>query len=803
MGKNFCFKQARLDSTLHCEDLAAARGESIQRSYIIFVSMADPDQPQSLPQDIPTALYIGHHESQRTAAVTPELLGQANLAGYDMLTAPLTTPHFQSRVLTCLEEYVKEIKTAKHAETLPLPTIAPLLPEDTDLGPDEGNIAIIGVVSPWIDLGSPDPLIAHVSRQVFSLEVAYAAFVGIGNVIVHGPIEGSDHVQYARAVLEGLGLGPYVQLQILLPITGELELEGAEGAHLSELAREKYMPAPSEEDEAEPELFGTWETWNTIRAMGQYSNKLTVALELPRQLPSLELQSRWFSEPVRTLVMPRTTFLRNQAGYPVLDKGHQQLLSRFLRLKFAPWVLLADVDPIEAAEDALGQSGPEPTPAEAASAASKSKAADTLAHLRYMRRLQQTQPSRPPVEKFGQGYQDYIQSPLQPLTDNLESITYEVFEKDPVKYEWYERAVAVALKDIRAKLGEDKRPIVCAVAGAGRGPLVTRVLRASKSTGISIVPCAVEKNPNAHVLIQRRNATDPLWNKQVLVYKSDMRSWPGPTIDGKVNKVDILVSELLGSFADNELSPECLDGVQHVLHPDYGVNIPQSYSAHFTPISTPRLHSDLLSRSGEDKWELPAVVMLHQYDDLCRGPTQKNGQMQSVVFPELTPEIKDAWVFSHPIPEAIIAHAAHRAGGTLDAGGFTGGDGKNEHNVRTCHTRFSAKNRGICHGLAGYFESVLYAPEDRKLPPIELSTNPITMDQKSKDMISWFPIFFPLKTPLYVPDDAEVEVTMWRQTDDRKVWYEWIVEVYQKVGGKRWKLGGSVLHSSRTNGCLM
>lgn len=73
------------------------------------------------------------------------------------------------------------------------------------------------------------------------------------------------------------------------------------------------------------------------------------ALELPRQLPSLELQSRWFSEPVRTLVMPRTTFLRNQAGYPVLDKGHQQLLSRFLRLKFAPWVLLAEVDPIEGA----------------------------------------------------------------------------------------------------------------------------------------------------------------------------------------------------------------------------------------------------------------------------------------------------------------------------------------------------------------------------------------------------------------------------------------------------------------------
>lgn len=29
--------------------------------------------------------------------------------------------------------------------------------------------------------------------------------------------------------------------------------------------------------------------------------------------------------------------------------------------------------------------------------------------------------------------------------------------------------------------------------------------------------------------------------------------------------VDILISELLGSFGDNELSPECLDGAQRFL----------------------------------------------------------------------------------------------------------------------------------------------------------------------------------------------------------------------------------------------
>lgn len=37
------------------------------------------------------------------------------------------------------------------------------------------------------------------------------------------------------------------------------------------------------------------------------------------------------------------------------------------------------------------------------------------------------------------------------------------------------------------------------------------------------------------------------------------------------------MSELLGSFGDNELSPECLDGAQRFLKPD-GISIPSSYA---------------------------------------------------------------------------------------------------------------------------------------------------------------------------------------------------------------------------------
>ena len=227
------------------------------------------------PDEPPTILYVGQHESQRSGPVGSRLLGQAQLAGYDLLTAPLTTSHFQSRVLATLEQHVQQLKESSNAEDVPLPTLSPLLPEDTDLTPEGSNSALIGVVSPWIDLGSLDPLVAHVSRQVFNLELAYAAFCGLSSVLVHGPIEGSDVVQYSRAVLEALSLGPYLQLQILLPTFGELELEGADGAHLAELAREQYAAQVNEdEDETsdEPDQFDSWEKWNTIRTICGYSS---------------------------------------------------------------------------------------------------------------------------------------------------------------------------------------------------------------------------------------------------------------------------------------------------------------------------------------------------------------------------------------------------------------------------------------------------------------------------------------------------------------------------------------------------
>jgi protein arginine N-methyltransferase 5 len=472
-------------------------------------------------------------------------------------------------------------------------------------------------------------------------------------------------------------------------------------------------------------------------------------------------------------VIPEASFIPNGMKQPVLSRAHKALLTRFMRLRTVPWILLSDVGPIPTtlqpdengsliAHPTSGGADAWPLPSDATRPGmTKALRDDPTPHLSYIRYLQRNQPPKSLTERFAGGYQDYLQAPLQPLADNLESITYEVFEKDPIKYEWYERAIARALMDWAAESKPTSSPsgaVVIAVAGSGRGPLVTRALRASQATSVPVDVWAVEKNPNAFVLLQRHNEDD--WNRQVTVVKSDMRAWKGPLLpDGKFGHVDILVSELLGSFADNELSPECLDGVQHVLNPEYGISIPSSYTAHVTPIATPKLYADILQKSTGDTsiFELPYVVMLHAYDNLSTLPSdvvemagvEVKKEKGSTPVPEPspfpTPDIQTCWSFVHPAPTNVLSQSNLRRGGSAAGGwgGALGGDGANEHNARFAIHNFHCKERGTCHGLAGYFETILYECSDGS--KVELSTNPVTMDAKSKDMISWFPIFFPLK----------------------------------------------------------
>jgi type II protein arginine methyltransferase len=97
------------------------------------------------------------------------------------------------------------------------------------------------------------------------------------------------------------------------------------------------------------------------------------------------------------------------------------------------------------------------------------------------------------IENELKSFYDCLQRPLQPLMDNLESQTYEVFESDPVKYDLYEQAITKCLK----KIGSKEKDTIIMVLGAGRGPLVNCALRSSKITNLPVFIYAIEKNFNA------------------------------------------------------------------------------------------------------------------------------------------------------------------------------------------------------------------------------------------------------------------------------------------------------------------
>lgn len=190
-----------------------------------------------------------------------------------MLTFPITTPRFHSRVLSTLSLLFSDISRTQHGQ---IGCVEPLSPEDTQLTPDNAISSIIGVTSPWIDLSSPDPIIADISRQVLQLELAYAAFCGVSYVIVHGPRQrsGPDIAAYARAILNGMDQGPYMQLFLWMdmsPSTSQHEQVG----DLASFARREYTQA-ARLDEDNEGILQAWKAWNTVRTVCKYSTRLNI-----------------------------------------------------------------------------------------------------------------------------------------------------------------------------------------------------------------------------------------------------------------------------------------------------------------------------------------------------------------------------------------------------------------------------------------------------------------------------------------------------------------------------------------------
>ena len=205
-------------------------------------------------------------------------------------------------------------------------------------------------------------------------------------------------------------------------------------------------------------------------------------------------------------------------------------------------------------------------------------------------------------------------------------------------------------------------------------------------------------------------------------------------MDRMNQKAHIIVSELLGAFGGNELSPECLDGGLEMLRDD-GFSIPQSYASYIVPITNNAVYSrigDWRLRTMPSDFEQPYGVLLQRHHRLS--------------------EVQKCWSFHHPTKHVLE---------------------NNSHNARQCTLEFviddSVPEEGggsVIHGIAGYFDAVLYGD-------VTLSIHPDTASEEMYSSHSWHPIYFPLLDPVECDRGDKVTVHLWRKVSAECVWYEW------------------------------
>lgn len=206
------------------------------------------------------------------------------------------------------------------------------------------------------------------------------------------------------------------------------------------------------------------------------------------------------------------------------------------------------------------------------------------------------------------------------------------------------------------------------------------------------------------------------------IISTDMRDFTPP------DKADILVSELLGSFGDNELSPECLDGAQKHLKCD-GISIPCQSTSYLNPVMSPKILAAIREVRGH----------------MRRGKItsfEKQSESPYVVY------LKNVYHITKPQPVFTFVHPNRDE--VID-------------NTRFVTLEFQAEQDCMLTGFAGYFDTVLYKD-------IVLSIHP---EFHTKGLISWFSLYFPLSEPQQVRAGETIRVQFWRCISSRKVWYEW------------------------------
>lgn len=529
---------------------------------------------------------------------------------------------------------------------------------------------IVAEISPTLNVDSE---IEHVQREhkaKLEQELGFATHLGVPAIQIS--LTRSVNTNLARIVYDKLINTYLCSVWVLIPMV-----------HPSRFSQ--ICTSQEKED--------TWDWWNNFRTLCRYDKRLGLILELSdvKHIPPPEEIDRWLGEPVRALLIPTSLFILNNHGKPVLARVHQEIIKKFMRIN-VQYVIKSNID------------------------------GDVWIYNKYLSFLgRKLSKDRDELNSAFRGMEDFLQNPLQPLSEHLDTNVYEVFEKDEIKYTTYQLAIERALENLPTSI---TTPVVM-VVGSGRGPLVQAVINASIKHDKTIKLIAVEKNPYAvNTLLDR---VEHEWGNLVTVVNEDMRVY------NPEEKADIIVSELLGSFGDNELSPECLDGAQRFLKKNGGISIPAAYTSYIAPIQSSKLFNEIQNNRPLDKsllsvFETPYVVHLVNRYQIA--------------------EPKSLFKFTHPNWD------------------------KFHTNERFKRLRFNCTQDCVLNGFVGYFDTVLYQD-------VTLSIVPET---HTHCMGSWFPIVFPIPEPVHIKCGNVIQVVFWRVESNDKVWYEWCLESPVKTG---------------------
>ncbi|CAL2037605.1 unnamed protein product [Caenorhabditis brenneri] len=592
---------------------------------------------------------------------------------------------------------------------------------------------INGKISEWIDCDSPDPLFAALSEEHLLKELNYVCYMGLQTMTIELKRISSPKTS---AILNKWIWTRNTRFTVWIQLPSAIE---------------KCLDYDESTATTSSDL---WTIWSDFRNQcnnfsGVYLQVvLSLSANLPDELIESKLVERWKAEPLAGFVVESELFVTGRHGEACLPNAHLLLLKSLWSSDSLRLVLRATTDTFKYNMTIKSEY----------SLALRQAVRD----VHFRRRRDDGSTDSAHSLNVGE-YRDVLQAPLQPLSENLDSGVYNTFEQDKLKYEVYGEAVEGALKDLGA---DGRRQCIVYLLGGGRGPIGTKILRAEKEYNLKfragkdplkVKLYIVEKNPNAIVTLKFMNART--WKRRVTIVESDMRSLPGIARDRGFEQPDIIVSELLGSFGDNELSPECLDGVTEFLKPTT-ISIPQKYTSYVAPIMSSHLHQTIRAQSipflsralpahGRGEPELDEEgTWVQRYP---QGHVRNNMDQIYVVFLSkyiaLADKTKPVFTFDHP-------------------------NFQNSTNERSNCIEFKMDRNADVMGFAGYFDLQLYKN-------IMLSIEPST---HTSGMMSWFPAVIPLRHQLRVANGDKIRLKIERKVDAKGVWYEWCVELEKPTG---------------------